>query len=814
MPSRERVVTTITTALDEENGKDVVISETVEIQSARCAQTDQNPPSKLNAPVAASPSPQKNQSKSNSQLRKKREINVPGNQRTLSSFFKPKAEKKHVQNSENPLATLPSKISQQEKTLVSPRISVSEVPTDNAMKPQTTLSAMPCTSKTLKMSSLSECSSSPSNNSDKSSHHSFVAPMEEIISIVLGAHDEASFNPSPVTSTTGMRKVRGLDVKAILPSMVVCHDFSQCDEAVKSKHINAEQKHCENVSTKRKVVSPLSSSTDPQTSSAIVVSESNCRTLHSRKKVKITADKAQHDKKFPLPETINTENFVLQENLTKTQPASTVILPGTQVNTVNMQIHPGTDGKNATMPSKESFGETKCIIVDESAMGEMKISPVNRLQPRKKNPTGETNPTVAGIAPPDKSCNVGAEVASDINREGKIDVKFAEKTGIESKEVKATIGGMNDDTVNNNAVNRLQPRKKNPTGKSNSAVAATITPPSKPCNVNAEVDKNISQEEKVDMGRVEKVGIEAKDTKSTIGDSNNDTVNRLQPRKKNPSGKSNTTVAATITPPSKSCAKNPELAKDIYHEEKVDVGLVDKVGIESKDVKSTGGNMNSNAVNRLQPRKKNPTGKSNSAVAATITPPGKSYAKDDSEGFKAKEICREGKFDVVCVAKVGKEARDAKSTVGDTNDNAVNLLQTRKKDSMVKTNPTVLAVEPAGDAEVVKDMNREGKSEVACVKKVGKEAKDVKSAIQRAQISPEDSSLLVTYDNMRSKYMERMNELVQRVVHRIVEEEEFQNHLTQTDFEVPEATNTAIDNGTNEFKDEWLHELSLIVQGR
>jgi hypothetical protein len=103
---------------------------------------------------------------------------------------------------------------------------------------------------------------------------------------------------------------------------------------------------------------------------------------------------------------------------------------------------------------------------------------------------------------------------------------------------------------------------------------------------------------------------------------------------------------------------------------------------------------------------------------------------------------------------------------------------------------------------------------VACVKKVGKEAKDVKSAIQRAQISPEDSSLLVTYDNMRSKYMERMNELVQRVVHRIVEEEEFQNHLTQTDFEVPEATNTAIDNGTNEFKDEWLHELSLIVQGR
>eukprot|EP00557_Chaetoceros_sp_GSL56_P007795 CAMPEP_0176504764 /NCGR_PEP_ID=MMETSP0200_2-20121128/16119_1 /TAXON_ID=947934 /ORGANISM="Chaetoceros sp., Strain GSL56" /LENGTH=980 /DNA_ID=CAMNT_0017904241 /DNA_START=96 /DNA_END=3038 /DNA_ORIENTATION=+ len=263
----------------------------------------------------------------------------------------------------------------------------------------------------------------------------------------------------------------------------------------------------------------------------------------------------------------------------------------------------------------------------------------------------------------------------------------------------------------------------------------------------------------------------------------------------------NPTVAA-ITLPGTSCKTDAEVTNDINHEGKADLACGNELEVESKDAESNVGKTNICTVNVLEPRKKNPTEKSNPADAQVT-----------------KDSNHEGKADAMSVDKVGVQAKDRKtSNAGEMNIGAINQLQPKKKNPAEKPNRTVAAVTPPGmscktDAELTKGNNRKGKADMACGDTVGVQAKDVKLTTQEYVLSPEDSSLVLTYENMRMKYIERIKELVQRVVLREIEEEDFQNHLPQDDHEIPSANDVAGKMKANEVKDEWLNELSLTVQG-
>jgi hypothetical protein len=774
MPSKERVVTTITTELDEKNGKDVVISETVEIQSARRVQTDSISPSNPNTPAAASPSPQKNTSKSKSHLRKKRDMNVPCNQRTLSSFFKPKAEKRRVQNSPAPPSSRTSNSTKQEKTLSPSRNSVSEGLVDiSSLKLQKTPSVMPRSSNGAELSSTPKSSSSPSENSERSSHPSFVAPMEEIISIVLGAHDEAAFGTttSPVTSSSGSRKVRGLDVKAILPSMVVCHDFSQCgDEALPPKHIQArqasnvdtmEEEKCENPSTKRKIVSPLLPSSAVEALS-IVASESSDQAIQSKKKMKMSNDKAQLETtKSRLLDSELTENITPTKISTSTEKGISIISPGVEgdaVDTSSAMKEVNVGQVNQLQPRKKNPTEAK--DVKSSAMGELNGATVNQLQPRKKNPHGKSMSTNATVSRPVESCATDAVVLKDKNREGIADVAPVDEVGMEVKDVKSS--AMSE--VNGATVNQLQPRKKNPHGKSMS-INATVSRPADSCAMDAVVPKDKNREGTADVAPVDEVGMEVKDVKSSaMVKVNVATVNQLQPRKKNPT--------------------------------------------EVKDAKSSAmGEVNVATVNQLQPRKKNPTGKSN-PIVATVLSSGNPCKLD---GKNSAEVSNEVKPCVGSFDEVGKERKDGELTMGEMDVGTINRLPGRKRNLLAKSNSTG-ATDLSLDKVFPVDAsnNEDTHQEVVCVNTNVLDVKDAISAPE-IQISPEDSSLLVTYENMRLKYTEKIKELVQRAVHQKIEEEAFQKDVPQIDVGITEVDHIT---EADDFRDDWLNELSLAVQGR
>jgi Ca2+-dependent lipid-binding protein len=85
---------------------------------------------------------------------------------------------------------------------------------------------------------------------------------------------------------------------------------------------------------------------------------------------------------------------------------------------------------------------------------------------------------------------------------------------------------------------------------------------------------------------------------------------------------------------------------------------------------------------------------------------------------------------------------------------------------------------------------------------------------QVVEFSEEDRALLKKFEKLSEKYIFRARELVQRSTDGSLEEESFQKDARDGKVIIPEVVNSHPFTSTNEFKDDWLNCICLLIQGR
>ena len=81
-------------------------------------------------------------------------------------------------------------------------------------------------------------------------------------------------------------------------------------------------------------------------------------------------------------------------------------------------------------------------------------------------------------------------------------------------------------------------------------------------------------------------------------------------------------------------------------------------------------------------------------------------------------------------------------------------------------------------------------------------------------LSPEDAALLSKYESMKTVYTKKAKELIARGVEGQISQEDFQFGILNGTMKIPIAIDNIEGKELLEFKDEWLKDLSVIVQGR
>jgi hypothetical protein len=168
-----------------------------------------------------------------------------------------------------------------------------------------------------------------------------------------------------------------------------------------------------------------------------------------------------------------------------------------------------------------------------------------------------------------------------------------------------------------------------------------------------------------------------------------------------------------------------------------------------------------------------------------------------------------------------KETTDITTSIGDVKVSGVDLLQPRKEDQLMKPTSSVIDIttfsigspgnvdeKDAVPFRLVED------GVVSCISNIPIEASNVEMSTVVPEISTEDLSWLTMYDSMRIKYIQRARDLIQKVIDNNVEEEDFQNNPLHVGVICTNEMNSSENGKVAEFKDAWLRELSVIVQGR
>ena len=482
MPSRERVVTTITIESDEERGENVVVSETVEIQpvpkqpmepaAASNTSSDQIIPA---APAtAASPSPLKKKSASKTQARKRMEL--PSNQRTLGSFFtkgksntlsnkKPPPSSKTLGKKSNKTDT--KKPTKKSNPAQSPSIQVAKKITSNA---NVTLSSDVSSSAKLEK----RLFASPSF-SKPSLENIPATPMADIMAIVLGAHGDSPFKSLPVPNKI-IRKVRGVDVNNLLPSMVKPVMRVRSKKASNSNHKKKASAKSDGDKTKVKAQSgsPSSAKADgdktkekAQSGSPSSVKSDGDKTKEkaqsgSPSSVKSDGDKSKEKAQSRSPSSVKSDGDKTKEKAQSGSPASA----GSKRK--EPSLAQGTDPSSSPIASNSDpsvnilRGRKKSQqIVEVNNVEDLSPqSPMNEITSRKKakrttSQTDDEKPEAIVID--SQSEGEGQETAVELSTAPVVNQLQPRK---KIKIIAPVVNVDMDDDIQLVAVNQLQPRKK------------------------------------------------------------------------------------------------------------------------------------------------------------------------------------------------------------------------------------------------------------------------------------------------------------------------------------------------------------------
>jgi hypothetical protein len=149
---------------------------------------------------------------------------------------------------------------------------------------------------------------------------------------------------------------------------------------------------------------------------------------------------------------------------------------------------------------------------------------------------------------------------------------------------------------------------------------------------------------------------------------------------------------------------------------------------------------------------------------------------------------------------------------------AVNQLQPRKKqkpqklESQTKNTGTSSGVGTTKQASGIKKANAKSASATKAVP-VQKQSSNPMEHAPVPVLSVEDASLVSKYDAMRSKYVDRAKDLIDRALSNSLPEEDFQIDSFE---ELLNAPVIEAKEGIEiiDFQDEWVGEVAIIAQGR
>jgi hypothetical protein len=237
-------------------------------------------------------------------------------------------------------------------------------------------------------------------------------------------------------------------------------------------------------------------------------------------------------------------------------------------------------------------------------------------------------------------------------------------------------------------------------------------------------------------------------------------------------------------------------------------------------------------VHALQPRKKVCKKSEGSAVS------GKGQKQAQAQAQVQKQQHSENKGDEVQTTTQQEVASNEMEGVeviqGKSSMSSVHKLQPRKKmkkaqntASQTKKNGTkggAATKKPASGVSANANANanaKKGNSKPGTASKTNSSQKQAAtSTLEPPPLSPEDVALISKYDAMKTKYVCRAKELIERGLNNSLPEEDFQAHGVGVDVDdaifksASHHVEAKDDTETIEFRDEWISELAVIVQGR
>jgi hypothetical protein len=251
--------------------------------------------------------------------------------------------------------------------------------------------------------------------------------------------------------------------------------------------------------------------------------------------------------------------------------------------------------------------------------------------------------------------------------------------------------------------------------------------------------------------------------------------------------------------------------------------VLENVGLSPKDKETEGeSDVIAEQVNLLKPRSKKAPQKREAVTeevnegtlavnAGTLSP---------SEGTECNSVSME-QHDASSIVDASDVISNASKPV------KVNKLAARKKQKLddqghMPTDSTIPDTSTTKPNEIEKDCNNTEASQntrVATGKDDNKSSdvllkESIVSTEQSIELSEEDQALLSKFEKMSKKYISRAKELVGRSMDGSLEEESFQKDARDRSIIIPDEVNSYPIASTNEVDDDWLHCLSLLIQGR
>jgi len=263
----------------------------------------------------------------------------------------------------------------------------------------------------------------------------------------------------------------------------------------------------------------------------------------------------------------------------------------------------------------------------------------------------------------------------------------------------------------------------------------------------------------------------------------------------------------------------------------MDVGVDVYVDVDVSAGSPSGSGGAEVTVHALQPRKKVCKKSEGSAVSGKGQKQAQAQVqKQQHSENKGDEVQTTTQQEVVSIEMEGVEVIQ-----GNTSMSSVHKLQPRKKmkkaqntASQTKKNGTkggAATKKPASGVSANANANananaKKGNSKPGTASKTNSSQKQAAtSTLEPPPLSPEDAALISKYDAMKTKYVCRAKELIERGLNNSLPEEDFQAHGVGVDVDdaifksASHHVEAKDDTETIEFRDEWISELAVIVQG-